>query len=53
MKNRKKVLIFKGDKYGVFYLSEIMRLVGFRINDADSGVGSQSQILHKYGAARK
>ena len=53
MKNRNKVLIFKGDKYGVFYLSEIMRLVGFRIKDADPGVGSRSQIMRKYGISRE
>lgn len=51
MQNRNKVLIFRKDIYGVFYLSEIMRLLGFRIKDADPGVGSRSQILRKYGIA--
>jgi hypothetical protein len=47
--NRDKVLIFLGDAYGIFYLAELMVLMGRGLRRLPSHLGSRQAILQRYG----
>ncbi len=49
MKNKNKGLAFVGDRYGIFWLAEIMVLLGVKVRDIPSKAGTKKEILSKYG----
>jgi hypothetical protein len=46
---RNKVIIFAQGYYGIFHLAEYSLLMGVKIKDVPSGIGTPQEILAKYG----
>lgn len=47
--NRDKVIVFVGEKYGIFHVAEYSTLGGVRIKDIPQHLGSREAILARYG----
>ncbi len=47
--NRDKVIVFVGEKYGIFHVAEYSILGGVRIKDIPQHLGSRQAILARYG----
>jgi len=46
--SRNQAIIFMGEHYGIFYLSEIMVLRGIRVKDLPKGYQNSEEILAHY-----
>jgi hypothetical protein len=47
--NRDKVIVFKGHRYGIFDIHELMVLSGIPVRDLPPHLGSRTDILRRYG----
>ncbi|MEW5873527.1 MAG: transposase [Chloroflexota bacterium] len=47
--NRDKVIVFKGNRYGIFDTHELMVLSGIPVRDLPLHLGSRTDILRRYG----
>ena len=47
--NRDKVIVFKGNRYGIFDTHELMVLSGIPVRDLPPHLGSPTDILRRYG----
>jgi hypothetical protein len=47
--NRDKVIVFKGNRYGIFDTHELMVLSGIPVRDLPPHLGSRTDILRRYG----
>ena len=47
--NRDKVIVFKGNHYGIFDTHELMVLSGIPVRDLPAHLGSRTDILRRYG----
>ena len=47
--NRNKVIVFVGDRYGIFHVAEFAIFAGVRIKDIPEELGSRKTILARYG----
>ncbi|HEX9868873.1 MAG TPA: transposase [Candidatus Tectomicrobia bacterium] len=46
---REQVIVFAQGHYGIFHLAEYSLLLGVKLKDRPRGIGSQQEILAKYG----
>jgi hypothetical protein len=49
--NRDKVIVFVGDRYGIFHLAELSVLTGIRLKTLPAHLGSWQDVLRRYGLA--
>jgi len=49
MRAKDKCLVFTGNNYGIFWMAEVMVLLGVKIKDIPSRAGSRKKILARYG----
>jgi hypothetical protein len=49
--NRDKVIVFVGDRYGIFHLAELSVLTGIRLKTLPAHLGSWQEVLTRYGLA--
>jgi Transposase DDE domain len=49
--NRDKVIVFVGDRYGIFHLAELSVLTGIRLKALPLHLGSWPEVLTRYGLA--
>lgn len=47
--NRDKVIVFVGDRYGIFHLAELSVLTGIRLKTLPAHLGSWQDVLARYG----
>ncbi len=50
-KSKDQGIVFVGDCYGIFYLSELFILMGRKVKDLPAGIEKAEDILCKYGIA--
>ena len=48
-KSKDQGIVFVGDAYGIFYLSELLVLMGRKVKDLPAGIEKADDILCKYG----
>jgi hypothetical protein len=48
-RTRDQVIVFAQGHYGIFHLAEYSLLVGVKLKDVPSAIGSRPQVLAKYG----
>lgn len=48
-RGKNKGLVFVGDYYGIFWLAEIMVLLGAKVKDMPKQAGTRKEILTRYG----
>lgn len=46
---RDRVIVFAQGYYGIFHIAEFALLIGVRLKDVPSGLGTRQEILAKYG----
>ncbi|MFH0797329.1 MAG: transposase [Candidatus Omnitrophota bacterium] len=49
MKSKDKSLVFMGNWYGIFWMAEIMVLLGVKVRDIPPKAGTAKEILARYG----
>jgi hypothetical protein len=49
VQNRNKVILFKGDSYGILHVQEMAMLSGVNLRERSPGVGSREETYQKYG----
>jgi len=47
-KVRNKAIVFIGERYGIFWLAEIMVLSGVRVKDIPKAAGTREEIFMRY-----
>jgi hypothetical protein len=47
--NRDKVIVFAQGCYGIFPMAEFALLLGVKLKDVPPGIGTQQELLAKYG----
>ena len=50
-KSKDQGIVFVGEAYGIFYLSELFVLMGRKVKDLPAGIEKAEDILSKYGIA--
>lgn len=50
-KSKDQGIVFVGEAYGIFYLSELFVLMGRKVKDLPAGIEKAEDILRKYGIA--
>ena len=48
-KSKDQAIVFVGEAYGIFYLSELFVLMGRKVKDLPAGIEKAEDILRKYG----
>jgi hypothetical protein len=49
--NRDRVIVFVGDRYGIFHLAELSVLTGIRLKTLPAHLGTWQDVLARYGLA--
>jgi len=49
LENKDKVIVFVENKYGIFYMAEVMVLLGVIVKELPEGVVSRNKIYRRYG----
>jgi hypothetical protein len=47
--NRDKVIVFVGDKYGIYWVWEFAMMLGLKVKEAPEGAKTEQEVLGKYG----
>jgi hypothetical protein len=47
--NRDKVIVFAGAKYGIYWVWELVMLLGLKVKEAPEGAKTEQEVLEKYG----
>ncbi|MCI0526725.1 MAG: transposase [Nitrospira sp.] len=47
--NRDKVIVFVGDKYGIYWVWELVMMLGLKVKEAPEGAKTEQEVLEKYG----
>ena len=48
LENKDKVIVFVEDKYGIFYMAEVLILLGVEVKELPEGTTSRNKIFKKY-----
>jgi hypothetical protein len=49
--NRDKVIVFAGDKYGIYWVWELVMMLGLKVKETPEGAKTEQEVLAKYGVA--